>query len=240
MRVSSLTDIGAVRNMNQDYLYVSAEPIGDFANLLIVADGMGGHNAGDFASRCAVREITSFLRAAHDQEQIESLKEAIMLANRFIYDKASEDSAMYGMGTTIVAATITDGRLLAANVGDSRLYVIDDQMRQITRDHSLVWEMVRLGELDQESARSHPDKNIITRAVGVGEEVRIDTFERELAPGSVVLLCSDGLTNMVADEEIFAAVKEEQDPERICARLVRTANENGGRDNITIIAAIAD
>ena len=244
--VSSLTDIGRTRDMNQDYLYASAEPVGDLGNLFLVADGMGGHNAGDFASRSAIERITAFLKEARDlnrggQRDVPTLlKEAILDANRFIFEEASKDVSLRGMGTTIVAAVILDNRLYAANVGDSRLYVIDDQMRQITRDHSLVWEMVRLGELDSESARNHPDKNIITRAVGVGETVKVDTFERELRSGSTILLCSDGLTNMVDDRTIFSVVKEEQDPDRACARLVQLANDNGGRDNITLIAAAVE
>ena len=139
------------------------------------------------------------------------------------------------MGTTVVAACIEQGELIAANVGDSRLYVIGDGIRQITEDHSLVQEMVRMGEMDRESARTHPDRNIITRAVGADRKVQTDVFETVLEPGDRILLCSDGLTNMVEDQRILQVMNGEGDLTSKTESLVELANRNGGKDNITVI-----
>ena len=139
------------------------------------------------------------------------------------------------MGTTIVALTILGNRLCIANVGDSRLYVVNQKIHQITRDHSLVEEMVRLGEMDKEVAKDHPDKNIITRAIGALPEVLVDFFEVEIEEGDTVLMCSDGLTNMVEDEEIRNIVMGQRDTVEKAEKLVATANQNGGKDNITVI-----
>ena len=149
--------------------------------------------------------------------------------------KASEDSAMLGMGTTLVAASIKGKLMEVANVGDSRLYVAEDTLHQITRDHSLVEEMVRMGGLKPEEARKHPDKNIITRAVGASPTVRADMFEVELSQGCLVLLCSDGLTNMLEDEEICSILKEDASLKAKAERLITRANEKGGRDNIAVV-----
>ncbi len=148
---------------------------------------------------------------------------------------AADHPSMWGMGTTIVAAVITKDKIYAANVGDSRLYIVNDGICQVTRDHSFVEEMVRRGEIDRESARNHPDKNIITRAVGAVEEIETDLFETELKTGDKILLCSDGLTNMVEDFEIYNIIKEQEDTARAAEELLHAANRNGGRDNITVI-----
>lgn len=235
MKISSLTDIGAKREMNQDYLYSSEEAVGKLQNLFIVADGMGGHRAGEFASRYAVETIVETARKSEKKDSIGILTESIMAANRLLKEYADSHREMRGMGTTIVAATVEGHHLLAANVGDSRLYLAGEQMIQITRDHSLVQEMVRLGEIDQERARNHPDKNIITRAVGVDRNVQIDFFEVNLEPGQRVLLCSDGLTNMVEDHEIQKILQEQEELARKTEKLVELANRNGGKDNITVI-----
>lgn len=235
MKISSLTDIGARREMNQDYLYSSEEAVGKLQNLFIVADGMGGHRAGEFASRYAVETIVDTARKSEKKDSIGILTESIMAANRLLKEYADSHQEMRGMGTTIVAATIEGRHLLVANVGDSRLYLAGEQMIQVTRDHSLVQEMVRLGEIDQERARNHPDKNIITRAVGVDRKVQIDFFEVSLEPGQRVLLCSDGLTNMVEDHVIQKILYEQETLTRKAEKLIELANKNGGRDNITVI-----
>ena len=142
---------------------------------------------------------------------------------------------MRGMGTTLVAAVLDGRRLVTVNVGDSRLYVIGDGIRQITEDHSLVQEMVRMGEMDRESARTHPDRNIITRAVGADRKVQTDVFETVLEPGDRILLCSDGLTNMVEDQRILQVMNGEGDLTSKTESLVELANRNGGKDNITVI-----
>ena len=180
MKISSLTDIGTTREMNQDYLYSSEEAVGNLPNLFLVADGMGGHKAGEFASRFAVEAVVAAIRENQEERPVAILSQSIQRANRKLKEYADEHQQMKGMGTTIVAAVIDQDTLIVANVGDSRLYIIGDTIEQITEDHSLVQEMVRLGKMDEESARNHPNKNIITRAIGTSEDVKIDIFERQI------------------------------------------------------------
>ncbi len=235
IRAFSVTDIGKKRKLNQDYVYVSETPIGNLPNLFIVADGMGGHNAGDYASKCTVETIIREVRGCFEKNPVRILGKAIRIANDQIRRKAGEDESLSGMGTTVVAATCLGHYLQVANVGDSRLYIIGSEIRQITTDHSLVEEMVRMGGIDRKAARNHPDKNIITRAIGALDTVEIDFFHEELKPGELVLLCSDGLTNMLEDEEIGAILKEPVSMEEKAQRLIEAANDNGGKDNITVI-----
>lgn len=232
----SVSDIGKRRKLNQDYVYTSEQPVGPVPNLFIVADGMGGHNAGDLASRLAVNTIVEVIAASQEKELEDMFEAAIELANRKVYDHACRNPELEGMGTTVVAATCSDGRLFVANVGDSRLYVVGRHgMKQVTRDHSWVEEMVRRGGLGKEEARNHPDRNIITRAVGAEEKVKPDFFRVELKEGDMVLMCTDGLTNMLEDEEIRMALDGARDLVEQAETLVRRANENGGRDNISVI-----
>ncbi len=235
MKVCSLTDIGIRREMNQDYFFSSEEPVGRLPNLFIVADGMGGHNAGELASRCAVETMAAAAGASKLEDISAILTDCVASANRALKRYADTHVETKGMGTTVVAAVLDGNRLFTVNVGDSRLYLIGSRIRQITRDHSLVQEMVRLGEMDEESARRHPDKNIITRAVGIGRDVEIDVFESAVEPRERILLCSDGLTNMVSDEDILRVLNGEGDLVSKTEYLVALANENGGRDNITVI-----
>ena len=237
MKTYSITDIGRRRTSNQDFIYASDQPVGALANLLIVADGMGGHNAGDFASRYTVETMVDYIEKAEEKRPIPLLSSAIHQANDFVMEKVREDRSMEGMGTTVVAATMKDGYLYVANVGDSRLYLIDQEIEQITTDHSLVEEMIRVGELQRKDARSHPDRNIITRAVGVRAPVKIDFFDVKLEKGDIVLLCSDGLTNMVEDDDIFRIVKKSGSLEEMAKHLVNEANKNGGKDNISVVLA---
>lgn len=235
IRSFSVTDIGKKRKLNQDYVYVSETPIGNLPNLFIVADGMGGHNAGDFASQCAVETIVREVRGCFEKNPVRILSKAIRIANDQIRKKAGEDENLLGMGTTVVAATCLGHYLQVANVGDSRLYIMGKGIRQITRDHSLVEEMIRMGGIDRKAARNHPDKNIITRAIGALDTVEIDFFNEELSPGDIVLMCSDGLTNMLEDEEIEAILKEPVSIEEKAQRLIEAANNNGGKDNIAVV-----
>ncbi len=235
MKTFSMTDTGVLREMNQDYYFASDMAVGNLPNLYIVADGMGGHKAGEYASRYTTERIVASAARSEATEPVTILKEAIQKANELLLTEAGEDETKRGMGTTIVAATIRQNRMIVANVGDSRLYVVSDRIRQITRDHSLVEEMVRLGEMDESQARVHPDKNIITRAIGATEAIKADFFEVDLVPKDLVLLCTDGLTNMVDDEEILSIMQGEPDIEKQVQTLIHTANSNGGRDNITAI-----
>ena len=236
MKTASLWDKGRRRQLNQDVVYSSELPVGNLPNLFMIADGMGGHKAGDYASRFAVDTICR--EAEHSTEKMPEkiLQNAIDVANAGIYELSNQNKDYEGMGTTLVAATIDGTRLKVGNVGDSRLYIVNGKhIRQITTDHSLVEEMVRMGGLDRDSARTHPNKNIITRAVGVADAVRADFYEEELQEGDVILLCSDGLSNMLEDEEIRMIVNAQRDIMEKAETLVRAANQNGGRDNISLI-----
>ena len=235
MKTFSITDTGITRDMNQDYYFSSDTPVGNLPNLYIVADGMGGHKAGDYASRYTIERIVASVMRSGLQEPVAILKGAIRKANELLVDESKEDESKRGMGTTVVIATIMEDKMIVANVGDSRLYVVGSSMRQVTRDHSLVNEMVRLGEINAAEARIHPDKNIITRAIGASATVEADFFEVDLEKDSQILMCTDGLTNMVRDEEIFRIMNGEETLEEKAEILVRTANANGGRDNITVM-----
>jgi protein phosphatase len=231
----SITDIGEKRRVNQDYVFCEINPVGQLPNLFIVADGMGGHNAGDYASRFCVEYFTQRIRSSENPSPIPLIETSIRETNEVLRDKAKEKAELEGMGTTFVVATIFDRTMYVANIGDSRLYVIGKEMKQITEDHSLVEAMVKTGELNRDQARVHPNKNIITRALGANETVEPDFFEVDLEEEDIVLMCSDGLTNMLEDKLIEKIVKENDNPEIAAETLVREANKNGGKDNIAII-----
>ena len=234
----SATDIGRKRQLNQDYVFSSAKPLGNIPNLFIVADGMGGHNAGDYASKCTTETVVNEIQNSFEKNPTIIIKKAIKTANAKIRKEASENENLFGMGTTLVIATIIGKYLQVSNIGDSRLYLLNkDGLRQVTEDHSLVEEMIRLGGLSREDARLHPDKNIITRAIGAKDEVEADFFTEELEAGNIVLMCSDGLTNMLEDKEIEAILLNPEKEELIQKgdALIKAANENGGKDNIAVV-----
>lgn len=236
LKTFSVTDIGRKRKVNQDYVYTSEKSNGSLPNLFIVADGMGGHNAGDYAAKVTVKTIVEKVASSEDTNPVQILGHAIAVANTLIHRQASEKPEYEGMGTTVVASTFVNNCLYVANVGDSRLYVVNNkEIRQITRDHSLVEEMVRMGGIDRDQARNHRDKNIITRAVGVSETVEVDFFTVGLEKGDLVLMCTDGLTNMLEDEEIRMILSGARDIVEKSQELVKAANENGGKDNITVV-----
>ena len=235
MNLYSVTDVGRKRKVNQDYVYVSDQPVGNLPNLFVVADGMGGHNAGDFASSFAVKIVVEAVKTDADYNPVKIIRHAIETANDELINQAERCASMAGMGTTIVVTTIVGNYVYVANVGDSRLYLMDSKLRQITKDHSLVQEMVRLGELREEEARNHPDKNIITRALGAKRGVNIDFFGLKLEPGSQILMCSDGLSNMLTDQEMEEILRGSDSLQKKGEKLIELANENGGRDNIAVI-----
>ena len=236
MRIYSATDVGQKRKMNQDYVFASSDPIGNLPNLFVVADGMGGHNAGDYASSHAVSVVVEEIRQDRDFNPVKVIRHAIESANREIIEQAQKDEKLKGMGTTMVVSTIVGQYAYVANVGDSRLYVANRELQQITRDHSLVQEMVRMGEISAEEARNHPDKNIITRALGAERTVDVDFFDLKLEPESVILMCSDGLSNMVEDSRIKEILSRRDEALDERGRiLISEANRNGGKDNIAIV-----
>ncbi|MDO4601768.1 MAG: Stp1/IreP family PP2C-type Ser/Thr phosphatase [Eubacteriales bacterium] len=236
MRVYSATDVGQKRKMNQDYVFASEDAVGNLPNLFVVADGMGGHNAGDFASSHAVEILVDEIRKDADYNPVKVIRHAIETANTEIIEQAQKDEGLRGMGTTMVVSTIVGQYAYVANVGDSRLYVVQGQIQQITKDHSLVQEMVRLGEISPEEARNHRDKNIITRALGAEKTVDIDFFDLKLEAGDTILMCSDGLSNMVEDRKLEEIILgSEMELTEKGKTLIREANLNGGKDNIAII-----
>ena len=235
MKSFSITDVGRVREQNQDFVYAVDTKIGTLSNLFLVADGMGGHNAGDRASSCAVEAVLRSVKRTRDKSPVKVIQKAMDQANKKVLEESLSDVAYHGMGTTIVVATIKDDTLYVGNVGDSRLYLIRDGITQITKDHSLVEEMIRAGGITREEGKNHPDKNVITRAVGVGQYVAADIFDMDLQTGDVILMCTDGLTNMLEDEEILKIITKEKGIENAGKKLIEEANKKGGRDNITAL-----
>ena len=237
MEYFSKTDIGRKREVNQDYVFATDQPIGNIPNLLIVADGMGGHKAGDFASKYTTESVVESLKQSTVSVPQAMFEEAISKANTEIIELAASDVNLEGMGTTLVVATVIEHTLYFANVGDSRLYVIGDEIKQLSKDHSLVEEMVRLGGINEDEAKHHPDKNIITRAIGAKLDVEIDFFEYRIVEGDIILMCTDGLSNMVEDEDVFRIIRGSRDLPEAVQGLIDQANLNGGKDNIGIVLA---
>lgn len=235
MRSSGKTDTGNKRNNNQDSIFFSDQPIGPLPNLYIVADGMGGHKAGDQASKMAIDITVDFVKNSTLENPIAVLKRAMIYANNEIYKAANKDPELTGMGTTMVVAVAQEGKLYVANVGDSRLYAVSSEIKQITMDHSLVEELIRDGKLERKRGRNHPEKNIITKAMGSKEEVIPDFFEIDINSEDKYLLCSDGLSNMVEDDEIRDIVVDHYDLDDIAQALVDRANYYGGSDNISVV-----
>ena len=238
MKIYGKTDIGLVRSSNQD-----AFKIGKFDSgtvWAVLCDGMGGASGGDIASKMAVELIAErILRDYNDNMKTSSvanlLESAINFASIKIFDLSREDETLTGMGTTVVAAVIRDGEAMVSHAGDSRAYIIGDDVRQITTDHSLVQEMLDRGEITDEEAKHHPIKNYITRALGVKDRITVDFTSESFGEKDVLLMCSDGLSNMIeADslKEMISVISEET-----CEKLVDVANKNGGRDNITAVIA---
>ena len=237
MKYAARTDVGLVRVNNEDS-YLIGE-MGD-AKIFIVADGMGGHNAGEVASLEACRKVEGYI-LSHRGAAKEVLKAAVECANREIFIHASQNDAMHGMGTTIEAALFEEGNITLAHVGDSSVFIISkDDIRKITKDHSVVGMMVENGTITKEEARRHPQRHYITRAVGTAYDIEVDLITEKLNGSEIVLMCSDGLTDMVAQEEIFDLVRGSESLDKAADALVKTAKEHGGADNITLILLGSD
>lgn len=243
LRVGVLSDVGQARDHQEDAVGAFAPPdpglLAQKGQLFIVADGMGGHNAGEVASQAALSEIQRSYYAAPTNDIPAALQQALSAANQAIYRAAHGEApgaaARTGMGTTAAVAVVRDQEVHVANVGDSRVYLVrNGNIAQITEDHSWVEEQVRAGVLTREQARSHPQRNVITRALGTGARVEPDLFHGALHEGEVLLLCSDGLTGHVSDAELMDRVSRFP-PEQAVRRLVDLANQRGGTDNISVI-----
>ena len=238
MHVNSLTEIGLVRKANEDKFLADKK-----RGLFIVADGMGGHEAGELASSLAIKTLDEFLTLetiTNNDGQV--LKDAVEIANRVIYNEAKSKSMCKGMGTTITAAIFKDYKLYIAHIGDSRAYLIrDGNIRLLTKDHSLVGELIRQGELTPQEAENHPHLNILTRALGTEPVVEIDLLEMVIQPGDILLLCTDGLSNFVNDQEILTeVVNNGNNLKNTVNNLVQLALKRGGLDNITVVLVSYD
>jgi protein phosphatase len=247
VRFSGETNVGSTRDHNEDAFYLPTHE-----RLAIVADGMGGHASGEVASRLAVETIVShFQSTENDQEltwpykvdrgrrhQINRLVSAIKLANLKIHDEAERNSDCHGMGTTVVSTLFADGALLVGHVGDSRLYRLrDGELEQMTEDHSLLNDYVKMKRLSPGEAASFPHKNVIVRALGMKPTVEVDVIVDQPRLGDLYLLCTDGLSGMVPDPELTELAASETDLDKLCERLVAAANAHGGLDNITVVCA---
>lgn len=237
MKAYAITDVGSKRSMNQDFFYCNKNAVGSFQNLFIVADGMGGHKAGDYASKLCVGSMVDAIGKSGHKTPVTIFEEAVELANEKIYREAEAHVEYEGMGTTVVACTVMDDMMYIANIGDSRLYLLREEINQITNDHSLVEELVKNGNLTESEARVHPQKNIITRALGTDTRVNADFFELTVKKDDIILMCSDGLSNMIDDEDMAYIIKNSDTLEAAGKRLVEQANKNGGDDNITAVLA---
>lgn len=236
MQAYALTDVGIRRSMNQDFIYAETGPMGSLENIFLLADGMGGHKAGDYASRFVVEQLAAFFGQKFPEKDVHGiLKEGIRKVNQELYEEACQDKSLYGMGSTLVMATIRGTVLYVANIGDSRLYLLRDELQQITRDHSYVEELVAMGKIKRGSRDYQEKKNIITRAMGTGEHVDPDLFALKLKKGDIILMCSDGLSNMVDEFEMEYIIRSEDGLQRKAESLVEAANRNGGKDNISVI-----
>ncbi len=238
MKIFGQTNIGLVRSSNQD-----AFAVGEFESgtvWAVLCDGMGGASGGDIASKMAVEAISERIRDYYNDAMKTSsvanlLESAINFANIKIFDLAREDETLTGMGTTVVAAILRENEVMISHAGDSRAYIINDNIRQITTDHSLVQEMLDRGDITEDEAKHHPIKNYITRALGVKDMINVDFTSEDFGENDILLLCSDGLSNFVEPEYLKETIKT-VNPD-ICENLVDTANANGGRDNITVVIA---
>lgn len=231
MNIWGITDRGKVRKQNQDAFYQWSNGV---IGCALVCDGMGGALSGNIASAMAAQrfaEVISAAKGAPEQRMVQAVEEA----NTAVYNRSRQGSDCWGMGTTLVAAMTSEQEAHIINVGDSRCYHISgDQIWQVTRDHSLVEELVELGRITPEEAREHPNRNIITRALGTEATVQGDLYQEKLHPGDRLLLCSDGLSNEVTSREMLELMKDGT-PKECCGRLLKLALERGAPDNVTAV-----
>lgn len=242
MEVYGVTHCGAVRRENQDELRYDAPERMELLTA-VLCDGMGGARAGGLASTLAADAFMSHAANSLDETSTAGdlraiLTDAVDYANRRVYEKAFEDLTCMGMGSTLVALLVSGKRAFAANVGDSRAYTLSHgRLKQVTRDHSLVEDMIARGKLTRDEARTHPQRNIITRAIGVEPTVTADIFELKFLPGTRLLLCSDGLSGVVPESELLALLQANPEPRSACEALLAAALERGAPDNVTVLVA---
>ena len=239
MKVGAATDIGLSRMMNQDSYYCSSGL--KAPHLYIVADGMGGHNGGEIASKTSVDTVKFFIESGHNKPEYISdrllmIRDAITKANSVVYNRSMEDQNLKGMGTTLTMALIEGKRLYIGHIGDSRMYLLrGEECRKLTEDHSLVAQLIRNGSISPEEGDYHPQKNVITKALGVDMTIEMDLDTEMLQQGDTLLLCTDGLTNMLELDGIIKICSNGQCPQSISETLIKEANIKGGKDNVTAI-----
>lgn len=231
--VGMATDVGNIRHNNEDNLKKYED---SFKRIYIVADGMGGHKAGEVASKLAVDFIVEYFKSLNTVDKpISNIKEAIKLSNKEIFEFSRKSINLNGMGTTITAALIIGNKAYIANVGDSSCYLYNNnELKKITKDHSFVQELIDDGTITEAQAFNHPNKNIITRALGTNIDVEVDIFEIAFKEKDKLILCTDGLTNELEKDEILDILKD-RDNQLICEKLIKECKNKGGRDNITVI-----
>ena len=223
--------IGMRRTNNEDAIYINEQK-----NLYLVADGMGGCNAGEVASSTAISAFVEAMENAENGETLDKMMSAIAQCNKKVYQKSRENVEFLDMGTTLVAVTVENEKMFIVHVGDSRVYLFrENNLQQITTDHSYVMELVKIGSITREEAEVHPKRNIIARAIGIREEVEADTVIEDVKQGDKILLCTDGLSNMVSKGEMTKILIEQCSTEEKVKKLVVLANEKGGLDNISLI-----
>lgn len=242
MKVAYQTDIGHQRKENQDRVAKFTAPDGTL--LVVVADGIGGSRSGDVAAQITVDHLGRQFQAASPNSSLEAIwwfAREVQLINDEILQKSTENPKYQGMGTTLVAAIIFDQAMVVANIGDSRGYVLHDNLlTQVTIDHSLVNELVKHGDITEEEARNYPQNNIITRAIGVSADARIEVNRFDLGAGDQILLCSDGLSKMITREQMMGVLESDLSLTEKCSQLIKMANEAGGPDNITVLIGLAE
>ncbi|MEG0134307.1 MAG: Stp1/IreP family PP2C-type Ser/Thr phosphatase [Clostridium sp.] len=228
------SDVGIVRELNEDYARCIEN---DKFKIYVVADGMGGHNAGEVASKMATDKIISYIEENFSEENKKDiLKESVIYANEEVYSFSHKEEEYTGMGTTLTACFITAEFIQVANVGDSSCFGIgNESIEKITKDHSLVQELLDIGTINEEQAIKHPQKNVITRAIGTKDWVDIDIFNIEIGKFKTLMLCSDGLSNEINKDDILYIINREDDFNMACEKLVDIAKGRGGRDNITVM-----
>ncbi|UYD07796.1 Stp1/IreP family PP2C-type Ser/Thr phosphatase [Limosilactobacillus vaginalis] len=242
MKVAYQTDIGHQRKENQDRVAKFTAPDGTL--LVVVADGIGGSRSGNVAAQITVDHLGRQFQAASPNSSLEAIRwfaREVQLINDEILQKSTENPKYQGMGTTLVAAIIFDQAMVVANIGDSRGYVLHDNLlTQVTIDHSLVNELVKHGDITEEEARNYPQNNIITRAIGVSADARIEVNRFDLGAGDQILLCSDGLSKMITREQMMGVLESDLSLTEKCSQLIKMANEAGGPDNITVLIGLAE
>lgn len=242
MKVAYQTDIGHQRKENQDRVAKFTAPDGTL--LVVVTDGIGGSRSGDVAAQITVDHLGRQFQAASPNSSLEAIRwfaREVQLINDEILQKSTENPKYQGMGTTLVAAIIFDQAMVVANIGDSRGYVLHDNLlTQVTIDHSLVNELVKHGDVTEEEARNYPQNNIITRAIGVSADARIEVNRFDLGAGDQILLCSDGLSKMITREQMMGVLESDLSLTEKCSQLIKMANEAGGPDNITVLIGLAE